>query len=148
MAGQARTLERSRQLGLVEEMAAAGLRDPALNVWVRGRHRARLDLRDAGRHLTPFPFVLIYPQDHHERLLIRHLEAAGVRVERRTELIGYDEADGQVTARLRGPDGTERHCRAAWLAGCDGAHSTVRHLIDAGFEGGTYNQVFYVADVE
>jgi 2-polyprenyl-6-methoxyphenol hydroxylase-like FAD-dependent oxidoreductase len=148
MAVQARTLELYRQLGLAEEVAAAGLRDPALNVWVRGRHRARLDLRDAGRHLTPFPFVLIYPQDRHERLLIRHLEAAGVRVERHTELLGYEQEGERVTARLRGPDGAERLCTAAWLAGCDGAHSTVRHLIDAGFEGGTYSQVFYVADVE
>ncbi|HEX8787629.1 MAG TPA: FAD-dependent monooxygenase [Telluria sp.] len=148
MAVQARTLELYRQLDLADEVVAAGLRDPALNVWVRGRHRARLDLRDAGQQLTPYPFVLIYPQDQHERLLIRHLEAAGVRVERQTELVGYEEQDGQVRARLRGPDGAERECTAAWLAGCDGAHSVVRHLIDAGFEGGTYSQVFYVADVE
>ena len=148
MAVQARTLELYRQLGLADEVVAAGLRDPALNVWVRGRHRARLDLRDAGQHLTPYPFVLIYPQDRHERLLIRHLEAAGVRVERETELLGYEDEGDHVRVRLRGPDGLESVCGAAWLAGCDGAHSTLRHLIDAGFEGGTYSQVFYVADVE
>jgi 2-polyprenyl-6-methoxyphenol hydroxylase-like FAD-dependent oxidoreductase len=148
MAVQARTLELYRQLGIAEEVIEAGLRDPALNVWVRGRHRARLDLRDAGHTLTPYPFVLIYPQDRHERLLIRHLEAAGVRVERRTELLGIDEEDGHVRARLRGPDGAERECIAGWVAGCDGAHSLLRHQIDAGFEGGTYSQVFYVADVE
>jgi 2-polyprenyl-6-methoxyphenol hydroxylase-like FAD-dependent oxidoreductase len=148
MAVQARTLELYRQLGIADEVVEAGLRNPALNVWVRGRHRARLDLRDAGRDLTPYPFVLIYPQDRHERLLIRHLEAAGVRVERQTELLAYDEEDGRVAARLRGPDGLERECTASWLAGCDGAHSVVRHLIDAGFEGGTYGRMFYVADVE
>jgi hypothetical protein len=39
-------------------------------------------------------------------------------------------------------------CSAAWLAGCDGAHSAVRHQLGSGFEGGTYQHTFYVADVE
>jgi 2-polyprenyl-6-methoxyphenol hydroxylase-like FAD-dependent oxidoreductase len=32
--------------------------------------------------------------------------------------------------------------------GCDGAHSTVRETIGIGFPGGTYEHLFYVADVE
>src|SRR6185436_3015982 len=32
-------------------------------------------------------------------------------------------------------------------AGCDGARSTVREVMGTGFPGGTYRQVFYVADV-
>jgi 2-polyprenyl-6-methoxyphenol hydroxylase-like FAD-dependent oxidoreductase len=147
MAVQARTLELYRQLELDREVVASGLRNPAINVWARGRHRARLDFGDAGTTLTPFPFVLIYPQDRHERLLIRHLEAAGVRVEHRTELLGFEDAGDAVHVRLRGPGGEQR-CTAAWLAGCDGAHSAVRHQLGTGFEGGTYEQVFYVADVE
>ncbi|MDN4051551.1 FAD-dependent monooxygenase [Massilia sp. YIM B02763] len=148
MAVQARTLELYRQLGLADEVAAAGLRNPALNVWVRGRRRARLAFGDAGRALTPFPFVLIYPQDHHERLLVHHLERAGVRVERGTELIGVEAGDGGVRACLRGPDGREWPVDGAWLVGCDGAHSKVRHLLGTDFAGGTYDQTFYVADVE
>jgi len=149
MAVQARTLELYRQLdpALAQEVVESGLRNPAINLWARGRHRARLDFGDAGSRLTPFPFVLIFPQDRHERLLVRYLEAAGVRVEHRTELLGFTDEDVRVTARLRGPDG-EQACSASWLAGCDGAHSTVRHQIGTGFDGGTYDQVFYVADVE
>lgn len=147
MAVQARTLELYRQLGLDREVVESGLRNPAINVWAKGRHRARLDFGDAGSRLTPFPFVLIFPQDRHERLLIRHLEAAGVRVEHRTELLGFEDEGVRVLARLRGRDGEET-CACAWLAGCDGAHSTVRHQIGSSFEGGTYEQVFYVADVE
>jgi len=147
MAVQARTLELYRQLGLDREVVESGLRNPAINVWAKGRRRARLDFGDAGTRLTPFPFVLIFPQDRHERLLIRHLEAAGVRVEHRTELLGFEDEGVRVLARLRGGGGEET-CAAAWLAGCDGAHSTVRHQIGSSFEGGTYEQVFYVADVE
>jgi 2-polyprenyl-6-methoxyphenol hydroxylase-like FAD-dependent oxidoreductase len=149
MAVQARTLELYRQLdpALARELVDAGLRNPAVNVWAKGRHRARLDFGDAGKSLTPFPFVLIFPQDRHEALLTRHLAAAGVVVEHRTELLGFDEAEDHIVARLRGPDG-EASCTAAWLAGCDGAHSLVRHQLGTGFEGGTYEQIFYVADVE
>jgi 2-polyprenyl-6-methoxyphenol hydroxylase-like FAD-dependent oxidoreductase len=39
-------------------------------------------------------------------------------------------------------------CEASYIAGCDGARSIVRETIGTGFPGGTYRQVFYVADVE
>jgi len=147
MAVQARTLELYRQLDLVDEIVAGGLRNPAINMWVKGEQRARLSFRDAGRGLTPYPFVLIYPQDRHEQVLVRRLEEAGVRVERNTELLGFEQDGTGVVARLRGPAG-ETTCKAAWLAGCDGAHSIVRHQLGTGFEGGTYEHTFYVADVD
>jgi len=69
-------------------------------------------------------------------------------VERRTELIGFTDAGERVTARLRGPEGHEEICTASYIAGCDGARSVVRETMGTGFPGGTYRQVFYVADVE
>jgi hypothetical protein len=39
-------------------------------------------------------------------------------------------------------------CEANYIAGCDGARSIVRETIGTGFPGGTYRQIFYVADVE
>jgi 2-polyprenyl-6-methoxyphenol hydroxylase-like FAD-dependent oxidoreductase len=147
MAVQARTLELYCQLDLAHEVADAGLRNPAINLWVKGRQRAHLSFGEAGSAYTPFPYVLIYPQDRHERVLVQRLAEAGVRVERNTELLGFEAEPGGVRARLRGPDG-ETTCSAAWLAGCDGAKSTVRHQLGTGFEGGTYEHLFYVADVE
>jgi hypothetical protein len=38
-------------------------------------------------------------------------------------------------------------CAAAYLCGCDGAHSVARQQLGLGFPGGTYDQLFYVADV-
>src|SRR5262249_42060593 len=43
---------------------------------------------------------------------------------------------------------SEEVCEAAYLAGCDGAHSTVREGLATGFPGGTYSGLFYVADVD
>jgi 2-polyprenyl-6-methoxyphenol hydroxylase-like FAD-dependent oxidoreductase len=72
----------------------------------------------------------------------------GVSVDRRTELVGFTDEGEHVTAFLRGPEGQDEVCEASYIAGCDGARSTVRETIGTGFPGGTYRQVFYVADVE
>src|SRR6266508_5360675 len=71
-----------------------------------------------------------------------------VRVERRTELVRFDQHPASVRAVLKRPDGSEETCEAAYLAGCDGAHSTVRATLATGFPGGTYSGLFYVADVD
>jgi len=91
---------------------------------------------------------LTYSQDAHERLLIERLDALKITVERRTELVRFDQTRENVRALLKRPDGSEEVCEAAYLAGCDGAQSTVREVLATGFPGGTYSGVFYVADVD
>src|SRR6185312_2267264 len=76
------------------------------------------------------------------------LQELGVAVERDTELLSYEEEGDHVSARLRGPQGREEICTATYIAGCDGARSFVRETMGTGFPGGTYRQVFYVADVQ
>jgi len=148
LAVQARTLELYQQLDLTEAVVAKGHRVPAVNLWVKGEAVARLPFERVGSHLTPYPFLHIFPQDQHERLLIERLGAFGVEVERRTELVNFTNRENGITARLRGPGGQQVDCEAKYIAGCDGARSTVREAIGTGFPGGTYRQVFYVADVE
>jgi len=145
---QARTLEFYRQIGIADEVTRAAVDAAGVNLWVRGARTAHLPLRDIGEGLTPFPSLLIYPQDAHERLLIERLHALGIDVERRTELAGFDQNPDGLHATLRGPDGSEQVCDVAFLAGCDGADSTVRRTLGVDFHGGTYSWLFYVADVE
>jgi len=145
---QARTLELYRQVGLADAVVDAGVKVAAANLWVGGAKAARLPLGRMGEGLSPFPYALTYAQDAHEHLLIERLAALNVTVERRTELVRFDhDADG-VRATLKRPDGSEEICEAAFLAGCDGAQSTVRDVLATGFPGGTYSGVFYVADVD
>jgi 2-polyprenyl-6-methoxyphenol hydroxylase-like FAD-dependent oxidoreductase len=148
LAVQARTLELYRQLDLADAVVARGHQVPAVNLWVKGEAAARLPFETIGADLTPYAFLQIFPQDEHERLLIDRLAALGGAVERRTELVGFSEGKDHVVARLRGPDGQEASCEATYIAGCDGARSTVREIMGTGFPGGTYRQIFYVADVE
>ncbi|HJU21276.1 MAG TPA: FAD-dependent monooxygenase [Casimicrobiaceae bacterium] len=143
----ARTLEFYRQLGIADSVVAAAVRFTTLNLWVGGQHVARVDLGPLGEGITAFPFLLIFPQDEHERLLIDKLREAGASVERPCELRGFEDRGDRIAAQLRHGDGRDETCEAAFLAGCDGAHSTVRETLAAGFPGGTYSHLFYVADV-
>ena len=120
----------------------------AINLWAAGKPVAHAVLGDMGAGISPFPYALIFPQDEHERLLIDRLAQAGVYVERETELVALEEAAGRVLVRLKRADGDIEACEAAYVAGCDGAHSTVRQALAIGFPGGTYDHLFYVADVE
>src|SRR5215210_1995796 len=88
---QARTLELYRQLGLAKPVIGQGLPFAAANLWVRGRRVARAAFGEMGKGISPYPYMLIFPQDEHERFLIERLAAEGVEVERRTELLDFEE---------------------------------------------------------
>jgi 2-polyprenyl-6-methoxyphenol hydroxylase-like FAD-dependent oxidoreductase len=148
LAVQARTLELYGQLDLAEAVVARGHKVPAVNLWVKGEPAARLPFETVGSDLTPYSFLQIFPQDQHERLLMERLGALGVSAERQTELVSFADDQDCVAARLRGPDGEEHRCEAHFIAGCDGARSIVREAMGTEFPGGTYRQIFYVADVE
>src|SRR5438094_10595667 len=129
VAVQARTLEFYRQTGLADAVVERGRQAVAANLWVAGKIVGRGAFGDMGAGLSPFPYALIYPQDEHERLLIDRLAETGVHVERETELVTFEESGGCVRARLRRVDGAATVCEAAYIAGCDGAHSTVRESL-------------------
>jgi 2-polyprenyl-6-methoxyphenol hydroxylase-like FAD-dependent oxidoreductase len=147
MAVQARTLEFYRQLGMADEVVAAGFQLDRIHLRNRWRELAVVWLGGVGSGISPFPFVLSLPQDDHERFLTERLRAAGHAVEWDTELTGFTQRDDRVHATLRKPGGEETWV-GAYLCGCDGAHSVVRHGMGVGFPGGTYDQPFYVADAE
>jgi 2-polyprenyl-6-methoxyphenol hydroxylase-like FAD-dependent oxidoreductase len=144
----ARTLELYSQVDLADAVVAGAARVSSANFWVGGKRAAHLALGPIGEGRTRYPFVLMFPQDEHEKLLIERLTALGVQVERRTELIRIDNRSDSVIATIKLPGGSEEICNASYVAGCDGAHSIVRESLNIGFPGGTYSSLFYVADIE
>jgi len=148
LAVQVRTLEFYRQLGIADLVIDGGVEIAGINFWVQGARAARVPLRQIGEGMSPYPFALVFPQDAHERLLIAQLEKLGVTVERRTELIRMSQDAGGVGVTLRRADAIEENARVDYLAGCDGASSTIREQLGIGFPGGTYSGLFYVADVD
>ena len=148
LAVQARTLELYAQADLAGAVVERGHKTPAVNLWVKGARQARVDFESIGEGVSPHAFLLIFPQDEHEKLLTERLTALGVTVERQTSLTGFVETADGVAARLSHEGGASETCLCRYIAGCDGARSKVREGIDAGFPGGTYRQVFYVADIQ
>jgi 2-polyprenyl-6-methoxyphenol hydroxylase-like FAD-dependent oxidoreductase len=148
LAVQARTLEFYQQLGIANLVVERGRQFDAVNLWVAGRKAAHAELGAIGAGMTPFPYLTIFPQDEHERLLIEQLAALGVEVERGTSVASFIHAGVRVRVQLARHDGSAESCDVMFLAGCDGAHSKVREAIGATFLGGTYAHVFYVADVD
>lgn len=142
----ARTLEVLEGLGVTAPLVDRGRRIQAVNVWDHGQRLTRFE-PDFQRLATPYPFVLSLPQGETERQLAAALAAQGTEVQWNTRLIGLSQDDDGVNATVRGSDGVDREMRTMYLAGCDGAHSTVRDELQLSFEGQAYEDRFLLADV-
>ena len=153
MVVHARTLEFYRQLGFAQEVQDLGIPLHALHLRDHGHDTANVALGDIGAGVSPYPFVLSFPQDAHERLLVQQLLAVGVAVEWNTALESFEQDDwGARATLLQGDpahplDQQRSNISVAYLCGCDGAHSRTRHALGIDFAGGTYQHLYYVADV-
>jgi 2-polyprenyl-6-methoxyphenol hydroxylase-like FAD-dependent oxidoreductase len=141
---QARTLELFERLGVVEAAVARGLPVRRFNIMSEEHRIAKFDL---GGLDSPYPYLLMLPQNTTEEILRDRLGEFGTQVERGVELVGFtQDADG-VDAVLRRADGHSEHLRADWMVAADGAHSSVRHELGLQFEGGAFREEFATADI-
>ena len=152
MVVQARTLEFYGQYGFADEMIEQGVIAGAAHLReggndARGREVVSFSFKDLGEGLSPYPFALAYPQDDHERFLVDKLKALGAAVEWRSRLTGFTQDGDGVRATIV-CDGQTEETKACYVCGCDGARSMVRETLGVGFPGGTYDQLFFVADVK
>jgi 2-polyprenyl-6-methoxyphenol hydroxylase-like FAD-dependent oxidoreductase len=143
----ARTLELlDRGESGVAPFIEAGFKVDAVNIVAPGGHvvgHVKMDLVP-----SPYRYALMLPQSETERLLEERLQRLGVTVERSTEVTALTIGADNVKATLRRADGREETVSADWLAGCDGAHSIVRHTLAAPFSGETMgNSDWILADV-
>lgn len=153
MAVHARTLEAYQQFGFADDVVARGM--VAKRVHLRearadgaGHEVLTLEFKELGDGISPFPFMLAFPQDDHERFLGAQLRAAGGVIEWGATLADFTQDEHGVRAEIRHADGRAELVDAGYLCGCDGAHSRVRQVLGVGFDGGDYEQLFYVADVK
>jgi len=139
-----RTLELLAAAGMEEAFLAAGSKARGGRLFGRGRQLAWLDFSRSG---AAYPFSLMIPQSETERLLEAEAQAAGVALQRETEVLRFAAAADGVDVALRGGDGGERVVRCGWLVGCDGAHSAVRHGLGLAFAGSAEDNDWFLADV-
>src|SRR5215813_5447019 len=138
-----RTLEIFDMAGLVAPFLETANRVTAVAIIARGRTTAHIPFTPKE---TPYPFVAMVTQDVTEKLLAEELRRRGGAVEYETSFVSAVQNEDHVSVALdrRGrPD----QITAAFVAGCDGAHSAVRHLLNLQFEGAQYEALFLLADV-
>ena len=139
-----RTLEVFDMAGLAGPFLDAANRVTAVAVITHGRPLARMRFEPEE---SPYSFVAMVPQNVTERLLLEALRRRGGDVEYASTFLSAETVDGLVHADVD-RSGTRASLRAAYVVGCDGAHSAVRHLLHLPFEGGSYPDSFLLADVE
>jgi 2-polyprenyl-6-methoxyphenol hydroxylase-like FAD-dependent oxidoreductase len=141
---QARTIEHFRMMGIGEDRLAPSLRIPGIAIHDGGSLVATVPTRVSRPDVT-YDGILVMTQADTERMLLDRLDDLGGAVERGATLTALSQDAGGVHATITGRLGTET-IRARYLAGCDGARSTVRHHLRAEFAGFTYPQEFLLAD--
>jgi 2-polyprenyl-6-methoxyphenol hydroxylase-like FAD-dependent oxidoreductase len=135
----ARTLELLDARGLADDLVATGRPIGVLRLF----DRATVDL---SRLPTRFPFLLVTPQYHTERLLGERAAALGAELVDGAEVIGLrQDADG-VEVEVRA-EGRVHRRHAAHVVGADGVHSTVRQALGLPFPGHGAVRSVMLADV-
>ncbi|WP_028477308.1 FAD-dependent monooxygenase [Nocardia sp. CNY236] len=142
----ARTLEHFRDLGIVDRILHEGQRVDILRLRTGYRDRIGIDFRELTD--VAYPFMIDIPQASTERILIEHLTARGVPVERDVTCTAIEQTADGVLATVTLPDGTRETLSTDWLVGCDGAHSTVRSAIGVDFPGDAYPDDWVLCDAE
>jgi 2-polyprenyl-6-methoxyphenol hydroxylase-like FAD-dependent oxidoreductase len=144
---QARSLEIYRQMGVIERTIVGGKQARGLSFNERGKEVAGLSLVDVGEGQTAFPYVLLYQQSKNERLLLDFLTQNCCPVYWDTTIVSLKQTVSHAEIKLLHDEQT-KDLTCDWLIGADGAHSTVRQQLQVPFTGETYEQKFYLADLE
>jgi 2-polyprenyl-6-methoxyphenol hydroxylase-like FAD-dependent oxidoreductase len=135
-----RTLEVLEDLDVARRLVKEGIQAPRFSI--RDRERTLIPIDFSGLP-TDYPYSLMVPQSTTEKLLLDRLVELGGSVIRPKTLTSItQDADG-VTATF--DDGGV--IRARYAVGADGIHSTVREQAGIGFQGGSYDESFMLADV-
>jgi 2-polyprenyl-6-methoxyphenol hydroxylase-like FAD-dependent oxidoreductase len=140
----ARSLEVLDMMGLAEGFIELGQVVHHLRFYSQGRGLARLDFARCG---SRFGFLLDLPQDQTERLLRGRISELGGVIENGAELTGLTMRGAGVEAAVHTRAGGAETITAAYVVGCDGAHSRVRHELGLTFHGRPYPQDWLLADV-
>jgi 2-polyprenyl-6-methoxyphenol hydroxylase-like FAD-dependent oxidoreductase len=139
-----RTLEIFDMAGLVGPFLEQANRVTSVAVVTHGRTLAHMRFTPQE---SPYQFIAMVPQNVTEKLLVEQLGRAGGAVEYETTFLSAVEQEDCVSVTLD-RKGEPIRLKAAFVVGCDGPHSAVRHLLNLPFEGAEYDDSFMLADIE
>lgn len=140
---QSRTLELFDSMDLAKRFIKVGNPCHAINLYVNGKELKSIPFSHID---SPYPYILILPQNETERLLNERLAELKHHVDRQLTLISINEENKHITATLQQASGTTKTITCDWLIACDGANSTVRKLAHIDFPGEDLSEQFVVAN--
>ncbi|MGW1269547.1 FAD-dependent monooxygenase [Streptomyces sp. NPDC002491] len=144
---QPRTLEIYEDLGVLDEILAAGGPYPVGMIWADGEpagEHAMFDPAEDGEEGSRFTAPWMVPQWRNQEILLARLEELGGSVAFGCEVVGVDQDDTGVTARLA----SGRAVRARYAVAADGGRSALRRALGVGMTGETVDpRPMLVADV-
>lgn len=145
---QPRTQEIFEDLGILDRIVAlGGVYPPQREYRADGSYvESNVVEPRAPTPQEPYHIPLMIPQSLTERVMRERLAELGSEVELGCELVGFEQDDAGVSARIRSERGDE-HVRVRYLIGADGGRSFVRRALDIGFPGKTLGIRALVADV-
>ena len=145
---QPRTQEVFEDLGVLDRLVAAGgVYPPPREYHDDGSHTDKSFEIEPPAPAEPYHIPLMLPQFQTERVLRERLAELGGRVEFGCELVGFDQAEDGVTARLVSPVG-EEHVHVLYLIAADGGRSFIRNALGIDFPGKKLGVRGMVADVD
>jgi 2-polyprenyl-6-methoxyphenol hydroxylase-like FAD-dependent oxidoreductase len=142
----ARTMEIYDHIGIAGKAEAEGEVLKKAQFIASGKKVMELPFGDIGGESSPFPYVLILEQNRNEEILLENLAEAGGLVLWEHEMVSLKESEEGMQAEIKNKD-SYINLEADWVIAADGSKSTARHLLNIPFQGGTYKNIFYVADV-
>ena len=145
IAVQARTLELLEPARLTDRILAAARR--VRHVVLSSGGRSLFDADFEGMP-TAYSWLTMVAQSDLERIMVERLGELGVSVERNVTLTEVRSDDGSARVSVLHESGATEHVAVRFLAACDGAHSTVRHLLNTPFGGRALPEHFQLADID
>jgi len=139
-----RTLEIFDMAGVAAPFLEAANRVTSVAVITHGRRLAHMQFTPEE---SPYQFIAMVPQDVTEKLLVEALRRKGGAVDYETSFVSAVQHSDYVSVTLD-QKGERLDLTSAFVVGCDGPHSAVRHHLNLPFEGAEYNDLFLLADVE
>jgi 2-polyprenyl-6-methoxyphenol hydroxylase-like FAD-dependent oxidoreductase len=149
---QPRTQEIFEDLGILDRIVAVGGLYPPQREYREDGSTSESDVIERVEATPPEPYhiPLMVPQFVTERVMRERLIELGHHVEFGCELVGLEQDEDGVTARLvrkAGLEAIQETIRVRYLIGSDGGRSFVRHTLGIEFPGKTLGVRAVVADI-
>jgi 2-polyprenyl-6-methoxyphenol hydroxylase-like FAD-dependent oxidoreductase len=150
LAVSARSMELYQQLGLAKQVKEDSTEVTGFQIFQNGNKKAEVNLENLGNGLSDFPnFMNAFEQSKNEALLFNNLKDKKENILWNYQFQNFEEYSDFIKVNIINNITYENKIiTAKYLVGCDGASSNVRKQLKFAFNGGTYENKFFVVDTQ